>query len=40
MDKKTVVKYVLKGLGAVLLSAAAIYVQDGLAEDFIAKIKK
>ena len=39
MDKKTIAKYVLKGLGAVLFSAAAIFMQDELATSVINKIK-
>ena len=40
MDKKTVVKYVLKGLAATLISAAAYYAQDALSNELLAKIKK
>lgn len=40
MSKKTIAKYVLKGIGAVLLSAAAIFLQDELATDVLNGIKK
>ena len=40
MDKKTIAKYFLKGLGAVTLAAVALWVEDNFAQDLMNSFKK